>query len=123
MNRFGFEESKWDAAKAEGKAILSACARRRKMIPYSEFVKEIHSIRLEPHDLRLFNMLGEISSEEDAAGRGMLSALVIHKAGDMQPGPGFFELAKNLGHDTSDVVKFWIDQVNKVFASWGEDGS
>ena len=30
-------------------------------------------------------MLGEISSEEDA-GRGMLTGLVVHKQGDMQPG-------------------------------------
>jgi len=39
-------------------------------------------------------MLGEISQEEDAAGRGMLSVIVVHKVGDMQPGPGFFQLAK-----------------------------
>ena len=36
------------------------------------------------------------------AGRGMLSVIVVHKVGDMQPGPGFFQLAKKLGRDTSD---------------------
>jgi hypothetical protein len=35
-------------------------------------------------------MLGEISQEEDEAGHGMLSVIVVHKYGDMQPGPGFF---------------------------------
>ena len=50
-------------------------------------------------------MLGEISSEEDAAGRGMLTVLVVHRAGDMQPGPGFFELAKQLGRNTSNILK------------------
>ena len=39
-------------------------------------------------------MLGEISSAEDAAGRGMLTVVVVHKAGDMQPGPGFFRAGK-----------------------------
>ena len=38
-----------------------------------------------------------------AAGRGMLSVIVVHKQGDMQPGPGFFELAQRLGRDTSDT--------------------
>jgi molybdopterin synthase catalytic subunit len=64
-------------------------------------VKKIKSIKLDAHDPRLFHMLGEISSEEDTAGRGMLTVVVVHKVGDMQPGPGFFELAKHLGRDTT----------------------
>jgi hypothetical protein len=48
-------------------------------------------------------MLGEISLE-GAAGRGMLSVIVVHKDGDMQPGPGFFELAEELDRDTSDIL-------------------
>ncbi len=122
MDNYGFSESEWKAAKAEGKAILAGYARRRQMIPYSEFVKEIKSIRLDHHDQRLFHLLGEISSEESAAGRGMLSALVVHKHGDYQPGPGFFELAKQLGHDTSDIVKFWVEEVKRVFAAWNAAG-
>ena len=88
------------------------------MIPYSEFVTNIHSISIEYHDPRLFHFLGEISAEESAAGRGMLTALVVHKNGDMQPGPGFYELAQELGHDTSDILKFWIEEVKRVFAAW-----
>jgi len=34
-------------------------------------VKQIKSIRVGAHDTRLFHLLGEISSDEDAAGRGM----------------------------------------------------
>lgn len=90
------------------------------MIAYSDFVKQIHSIQLEYHDPRLFHFLGEISLEENDAGRGMLSALVVHKHGDYQPGPGFFELAGKLGRDTSDIVKCWIEEVKKVFAAWIE---
>jgi hypothetical protein len=48
----------------------------------------------------------------------MLTALVVHKHGDMKPGPGFFELARELGHKTTDIDKFWIDEVNNVFAVW-----
>jgi hypothetical protein len=118
LNPFGFTEAQWSAAKAEAKGILAEHAKRRQMVPYSDFVRKLHSIRLEHHDPRLFHFLGEISVEENEAGRGMLTALVVHKHGGMQPGPGFFELAKKLGHKTSDIEKFWIDEVKKVFAAW-----
>lgn len=120
MNRYGFTDVQWEVAKAEGKKVLAGYAKRRQMVPYSEFVKEIHSIHLEHHDPQLFHLLGEISTEESAAGRGMLSALVVHKCGDYQPGPGFFELAKQLGHNTSDILKFWIEEVKRVFAAWNK---
>ncbi len=118
LNQYGFTMTQWDAAKSEAKAILAECAKRGHMIAYSDFVKKLHSISLEHRDPRLFHFLGEISAEEDAAGRGMLTALVVHKQGDMKPGPGFFELAKKLGHKTRDIDKFWIDEVNKVIAAW-----
>src|SRR5437773_12263531 len=90
--KYGFDNSQWDAAKAEGTAILSEHAARRQMIPYSTFAGKLRAITLEAHDPRLAHLLGEISVDETQAGRGMLSALVVHKQGDMQPGPGFFEL-------------------------------
>lgn len=49
-------------------------------------------------------MLGEVSVEEEAADRGLLSVLVVHKVGDMQPGPGFFELANELGQEPTYVA-------------------
>ena len=64
-------------------------------------------------------MLGEISGEENAAERGMLSVIVVHKSGDKQPGPGFFEFAEELGRDTSDILKCWVDELKKVYAYWG----
>lgn len=88
------------------------------MIPYSNFVARIHAITMQPDDYCLAKFLGEISTEETRAGRGMLSALVVHKHGDYQPGPGFFELARELGYDTSDIVKFWIVEVKRVFKAW-----
>jgi molybdopterin synthase catalytic subunit len=115
---YGFADSDWHSAKAEARAILISRAKLRGMIPYSELVSQISTIRLDAHDQRLFHLLGEISSEENAGGRGMLSVLVVHKSGDMQPGPGFFELAKSLGRDTSDVLKCWIDELKKVHSVW-----
>ena len=91
------------------------------MMPYSELVRCINAIPMEAHDPRLFELLGEISEEEDAAGRGMMSAIVVHKVGDMEPGSGFFELAQGLGRDTSDRTLCWIAEVKKVHASWLHD--
>ena len=90
------------------KHILVERAKVRGMIPYSELVEQVKTIELEPWSVALASMLGEISTEEDAAGRGMLSVIVVHKYGDMQPGPGFFELAEELGRDTSDILLCWI---------------
>ncbi len=113
-----FPESDWGAAKDEARAAMVERAKLRGMIPYSDLVQEIRSVRLAPNDVRLAHMLGEISTEEDAAGRGMLTAVVVHKDGDMQPGPGFFELAKTLGRDTSNILKCWVNELHAVHAVW-----
>lgn len=118
MDTFGFTPDTWRTAKRQAKAALTQRARVRGMMPYSELVEHISAINFDAHDTRLFHLLGEISTEEDAAGRGMLSALVVHKNGDMQPGPGFFELAEDLGKDTSDILVCWITEVKKVHARW-----
>jgi hypothetical protein len=119
MPKYGFEDSDWSLAKNEVKEILIERAKVRGMIPYSELVRKIASIQVEAHDPRLFHLLGEVSTEENASGRGMLTVIVVHKDGDMQPGPGFFELAKSLGRDTSDILSCWIKELNKVHAYWG----
>jgi hypothetical protein len=111
----GFPGADWEAAKSEAVAILRERAKRRtsQTISYSDLVDQMKAIKLEPRDVRLAHMLGEISSEEDAAGRGMLTVLVVHK-GDVRPGDGFFELAQSLGRDTRDREKVWIAEFNRV---------
>jgi hypothetical protein len=116
--RYGFSEEAWAAAKEEMRQAMVERAEVRGMIPYSELVETVKVIDLEPNSYALSAMLGEISSEEDAAGQGMLSVLVVYKDGDMQPGPGFFELAEELGRDTSDILKCWVDELKKVHRVW-----
>jgi hypothetical protein len=116
--KYGYEQDEWDQAKAEMRSALIERAKVRGMIPYSELVEKITTIELEPNSYALAAMLGEVSTEEAAADRGMLSVLVVHKLGDMQPGPGFFELAKELGRDTSDILKCWVEELKKVHRVW-----
>jgi len=116
--KYGYEQSEWNAAKTEMREALVERAQVRGMIPYSELVEKITTIELEPNSFALAAMLGEVSTEEAEADRGMLSVLVVHKVGDMQPGPGFFELAGELGRDTSDILKCWVDELKKVHRVW-----
>ena len=119
-----FSAAAWELAKAEGKALLVECARNKKMISYADFRYQIRSISFEtPHDSRLPQFLAEISTEEAEAGRGMMTALIVRKNGCRRPGAGFFQLAKRLGFDVFDPEKFWMEEVNKVFASWQKDES
>ena len=119
LNDYGFSGSDWDAAKEEAKSYLISKARSKSRVAYSELAEQIKAIKIEAHDPRMFHILGEISVEENKAGRGMLTAIVVHKSGDMQPGPGFFELAKSLGKDTSDILVCWIKEFNYVHDYWG----
>jgi|SRR5581483_3955604 molybdopterin synthase catalytic subunit len=116
--RYGYSLTDWKKAKKEMQKALIERAKVRGMMPYSELVTKIQKIHLEPDSYALAAMLGEISSEEDAARHGMLTVIVVHKYGDMQPGPGFFELARDLGRDTSDILKCWVDELKKVHAYW-----
>ena len=116
----GFPPKAWKAAKAEAKAILKDVARRKSLIPYSHLAAMISSVQMEAHDRRFFHFLGEVSSEEDEKGRGLLTVLVVHKTGDMKPGPGFFELAEGRDRDVSDLEKCWVDELNAVYGVWSK---
>ena len=108
----GFAEEAWEAARAEARQAMIALAARRRVIAYSDLVVEIRSLDLEPQGDRLAHLLGEISTAEHEAGRGMLTVVVVHKQGDQMPGPGFFQLARSLGHDTKDREAFWIGELD-----------
>jgi hypothetical protein len=121
--KYGYTIKEWNAAKKEMHAILVEIAKMKNTIPYSELVQKIKTIVLEPESYALANMLGEISKEEDLKNQGMLSVIVVHKDGDMQPGEGFFKYAEELGRDTSDKLKCWIEELNRVHGFWSNNKS
>lgn len=88
------------------------------MIPYSELSAKTHAINIHPHSDAMAAILGQISREEDAEGRGLLSVVVVHKNGDMEPGNEFFELAIEFCKDTSDRTKLWVDELHRVHDYW-----
>ena len=66
-------------------------------------------------------MLGEISTEEDAAGRGMMTVIVVHGQGETLPGAGFFKLARRLGRHVSDERAFWMEELGRVYRCWSTE--
>ncbi len=119
----GIDGERRERAKAEILDVLSGVARARKTISYWALVQKLRSVHLGPDDPALHAMLGEVSTAEARAGRGMLSVLVVHKTGDMEPGAGFFKLATDLGKRFSDREKFWIEELNLVYAAWSATAS
>src|SRR5260370_42471392 len=114
---FDYTDAQWDAAKEEIRALLIGRAvHDEEPISYSELAANVHSIHFSPEEYAYHHMLGEVSEEEDAAGRGMLSAMVVHKD-DNVPGPGFFVLAKKLGRDTSDRDRCWGKEMKLIYES------
>ena len=63
-------------------------------------------------------ILGEISEDEVTAGRPMLSAVAVGVEG--KAGPGFFELARQLGRlkDTETETAFWERERKAVYEAW-----
>ena len=118
LNKFGFKHADWDDAKDEVRVILVEHAKRRSFITYSQLAPLITAVDVEYHDHRLNALLGEVATDEEQRGRGLLSVLVVHKVGDMQPGPGFYELAKWFNRKIADHTRFWVDEFNRVFDYW-----
>jgi hypothetical protein len=63
-------------------------------------------------------ILGEICEDEVIAGRPMLSAVAVGVSG--KPGPGFYELARQLGRlkSTGDDLAFWRSELEASYEAW-----
>jgi hypothetical protein len=117
-SHFGFPYSQWTKAKEEVHKLLIAYACSQWEITYDEIVTKVRTLPFKKYQPILLTMLQEISTEEDAAGHGILSTVVVHKRGEARPGPGFFELAQRLGRNTSDIEKCWAEERKKVYEVW-----
>lgn len=116
--RHGFDPEVWEHAREEARQILIQCAREERTIAYSDLAAELDTIRIEPNSSAFHAILDEISCSENAAGRGMLSVLVVHKGDNQMSGRGFFKLAKCLGKEFDDDEEFWNGESECVIGSW-----
>jgi hypothetical protein len=114
QRKCGYPVKKWNAAKRQVRAVLIERAKAHDIIPYVELTRNSST----PQSFTLTTMLRELAAEENAAGRGMLTAIVVYRSGDMQPGPGFFALAGRIGKNTNDTLGCWIRELKRVHAYW-----
>ncbi len=103
----------------ETERILVRVARRKRLITYSDLCKQIKSVDFTPEDHAFHAVLGEVSRRGHRNGKGLLSVLVVYKDKDRQrPGPGFFEMGRDLGYELLDEEArdaFWAQQTNAVY--------
>ncbi len=116
----GHKAENWETAKEEMRQALVERARKRQTISYTDLVAGIKSIDVPRNSPAFWDMLGEISTAEDAAGRGMLTVIVVHGIGDTLPGAGFFKLARRLGRVFTDDRAFWAQEFDRVYGSWSD---
>jgi hypothetical protein len=111
---YGYPLNAWEQAKKEAiRAILTESSKGP--VSYSDLAKRIRRINFDPHDYAFPHPLGQISVEEDAAGRGMLTVLVVRQE-DGMPGSGFFDLAQRMGRDVRDKERCWSDEAKLVLS-------
>ena len=115
-----------DKARKAATDKLVELAGQREVITYknlSDWIEAGTGVRIQFSSSQMYAMLDAISRAENQAGRGMLSALVI-RAKQKTPGPGFYELAAELGKDTGateeEKKKFWEKELNNVYDSHAE---
>lgn len=68
-------------------------------------------------------LLGEILLHEVNRGRPLLTAIVVHRGNDNNPGEGFFSIATEIGifngsRDPLARLEFWVRQVQEVHNYW-----
>jgi hypothetical protein len=110
---FGFKAETWEKAKLEATCAIVRAGRRGDLIFSSDLAKQISTITIQPHSHEMDLLLDQISKEEDAAGRGILTALVVLRDEGI-PGSGFWASATDLGRKIKDKVTFWAEEVKRV---------
>lgn len=103
---------------------LLRLARLQQLAAYSD-VSPLIGLSMDSESDReeIARLLGEIAVYEHAAGRPMLTALIVHRGNDNNPGEGFFSIAQQLGlyngrRDQIARLTFWANQVTQVHNYW-----
>ena len=103
---------------------LVELARDRRLTTYSDIAPLAGlSMEIDEDRERMSQLLGEIVLHEVGAGRPMLTAIVVHRGGDNNPGEGFFAIATELNRFSGSRqqmprLEFWTRQVQDVHTHW-----
>jgi hypothetical protein len=84
----GFSPREWRVAKRKVRAFLVKVARRQSTVFYKDVASFLNDTRVKPQSRAMREVLTEISMAEHAAGRPLLSAVVV-RTDTRRPGKGF----------------------------------
>jgi hypothetical protein len=113
-------DQQWQSAVSEATSILQQIAAADPgLITYGELSNRITTTRIEPFGSEMNRLLTDVSTEENAAGRPLLSSIVVRQD-TMQPGAGFETLARSLGFVFSDSDAFWLQELTRTQNYWRE---
>ena len=98
---------------------LHQTARQRGTAFYSEIAPLLAIYTGDPYfGARVGRVLDDVNRAEHAAGRPLLSAVVIAKDTGM-PGEGFFTCARNLKRYAGrDDLAYWVEELRRVHDYW-----
>jgi len=113
MNSIKISNQTRQKLKNEIKEIMVNQAGMKKPIYYSDLCRKISSVKLNPDDQLLHDILGKISKESVEANKHMLSVFAIKRETGM-PGNGFFSFAKKLGYSIGSREKIFKEQIELV---------
>ncbi len=117
---FGLSDGEWEQAKQELREAILVAAQERRTTCYSEIAPAVTGIDLKAFSPIMNHLLGAIFRDEHEAGRPALTAIVTHKHGDLEPGSGFYDMARTLGIRFDEPFVYWSTQVDEVFDRYGE---
>ena len=82
-------------------------------------------MELEPHGTPLAGLLGQVNVLEREDELPLISCVVVHKAGDWKPGPGFWNMAKEMGLEVGttdeDRDRYWVAELKRCYATWSRE--
>jgi hypothetical protein len=122
---YGYSTGEWEATQGWVADRLHRVARDRTTITYSDLCDELAragGLSLDPHSTAVAGLLGQVNLLEHERTKPLISALVVHKSGDMQPGEGFWSFARELGIDPGPGdqarLDFWVREIERCYAEW-----
>ena len=118
--RFTLTEAEWEVVRAAMRVELIELAKQKRIVTYGELALLL-PVYIHPGSYAFTRLLSQVCAAEEAAGHGLLCALVVAKSTGI-PGAGFFRGAAERGYDSSNPDQYWRDELDRLFAYWAAEG-